>query len=635
MKKLKLLFLLFCLLISLPLGFVLLQTYIGIEREERTQMQYFGEALFDRMEEELAALVQQEESRGVDEYTNSLATSVEPTKGGASPSPLAQPGDNEFILGYLQNNPDGSFQTPIVADMGSVPEDLRSTVTQLKQANSLFNEKKLTSTASKDEETLPPEKVMEEKNLQLKNSLSARYLKKTKRDDREQYLGKQKSRVEEITLEQAYTIAGDDQTVQQYQQMAEPPVAAPQTDSFQQRRAVPAMSSQSPQEELFIEKEDDGATRFQVEVAPFQAVSLTNNLLYVFRRIIIGNQIYRQGLVVKIDKLMVHLVENHFSKQPLAQYSLLTFNRVDGNGVGQVYSKGVELNQVKFSASRTFPPPFEMLAVTLKAKEIPVSSVRAPLNGAVILLSLFLVAGLVAIYKSVQSIVALSERRAQFVSSVSHELKTPLTNIRMYVEMLQQGMATTPEKEESYFEVLTTESTRLSGLINNVLELSRLERKTRQFSMAPGTLEDVFAEVATLMHEKLSRDGFTLTVNPPKVVEFSYDREVLVQILVNLIENSHKFGKDAAEKCITVSAADHSTEVVLQVSDTGPGIPKNHLKKIFDDFYRVDNGLTSEAGGTGIGLALVKKFVVAMGGEVAASNNKKSGCTISIVLPMS
>ena len=107
----------------------------------------------------------------------------------------------------------------------------------------------------------------------------------------------------------------------------------------------------------------------------------------------------------------------------------------------------------------------------------------------------------------------------------------------------------------------------------------------------------------------------------------------MIQVLINLIENSLKFGKRAAERTITIRTVQEPESVKIMVSDTGPGIPRQALKKIFDDFYRVDNSLTRTTRGTGIGLALVKKFVRLMGGTVSASDNEGPGCTITIRLP--
>jgi signal transduction histidine kinase len=204
----------------------------------------------------------------------------------------------------------------------------------------------------------------------------------------------------------------------------------------------------------------------------------------------------------------------------------------------------------------------------------------------------------------------------------------------MYIEMLEQGIAKSPDREQEYFRILDSEGVRLSHLINNVLEMSKLERHQRQLNMQTGSIAEVVSEVEMVMAQRLKQEGFTLIVQPGEIPPFRYDREVMIQVLLNLIENSMKFGKDAPERDICIRTRLKGSLVNIMVSDTGPGIPRQALKKIFNDFYRVENSLTSTTRGTGIGLALVKKFVQLMGGTVTAANNSGAGCTITISLPL-
>ena len=280
------------------------------------------------------------------------------------------------------------------------------------------------------------------------------------------------------------------------------------------------------------------------------------------------------------------------SRQPLAEFTTLQLQRRDlPSGQGSVQA-GIDPPGTGFLANRIFPQPFDFLTVSLRAGSLPVSPARRSLNIALALLGGVLFIGLFAIYQSARAIVELSEKRSQFVSSVTHELKTPLTNIRMYIEMLDQGIAPSPEREQEYLAILGSESARLSGLINNVLELAKLEKKQRYFDLREGRLDDVLAEVESIMTPKLQMEGFSLVLEKGSVPPFPHDREVLVQVLVNLLENSMKFGKQSPERVITISTRLVHEEVCIRVSDTGPGIPKRELKKIFGDFYRVDNDLT-------------------------------------------
>ena len=375
-------------------------------------------------------------------------------------------------------------------------------------------------------------------------------------------------------------------------------------------------------------------SNFQVEVAPFQSVALKDGQVYIFRRIAINNQIYRQGFILLVEPFAHQLISSHYAAQPLAEFTSIRLQRRDAGQQQLIISAGALQGSQHFSASRIFPPPFDFLSVNLAAAKVPPSPARGSLNIAVVVLGCFMLLGLLAIYQSMRAIVLLAERRSQFVSSVTHELKTPLTNIRLYIEMLEQGIAATPEREQEYLSILNSESARLSGLINNVLELAKLEKKQRHFHVREGCFTDLLAEVQAIMSEKLKKEGFTLSVRSADLPPFAYDREVIIQILINLIENCVKFGRQSPVKEITIATAIIGEKLRIAVSDSGPGIPRHALKKVFDDFYRVDNRLTRSTGGTGIGLALVKKFATAMGGSVQAANNDGPGCTITILLPL-
>jgi signal transduction histidine kinase len=204
----------------------------------------------------------------------------------------------------------------------------------------------------------------------------------------------------------------------------------------------------------------------------------------------------------------------------------------------------------------------------------------------------------------------------------------------MYIEMLAQGIARDTEREQEYFQVIDSEGSRLTRLINNVLDLAKLEKKQRALDLKPGTLEEVVSEVQTVMQAKLKQEGYTLKFVQDAKYPFRYDREAMIQVLINLIENSIKFGQEAVRKEITIRTYCDGRWMKIAVSDYGPGIPRGALKKIFDDFYRADNSLTQTTRGTGIGLALVKKFILLMGGRVSAENNSGAGCTIVISLPL-
>lgn len=375
------------------------------------------------------------------------------------------------------------------------------------------------------------------------------------------------------------------------------------------------------------------AETFQAEVDPMQSVLIDAKRIFIFRRIVLEGQVYRQGFVVALRPFLRHLAETHFTGQPLAAFTGLSLNVVGRGEEQEILRNGAEVKEPVFLLQRTFGRPFSFISATLACDRIPASASRFPVGTMAAGATLILLMGLAAIYRSARTQVELSEKRSAFVSSVTHELKTPLTNIRMYIEMLEQGIAQTPDREQEYFRILGSESARLSRLIDNVLAFSKLEQKERRVALTEGDFTEVIGEVQAVMGEKLRQEGFTLTARQEPGLLFFYEREMMIQVLINLIENSMKFGRKAQRREITLRAVRKTGRIEIGVSDTGPGIPPKFLNRVFDDFFRVDSSLVRDTRGTGIGLALVRRCVTSMGGQVKAGNNHGPGCTITLSFP--
>ncbi len=644
MKQLKILILFFCVALSIPLAYFILRTHRSLDQDEMAELRYFADTLFNQMEAELAALVVKEEEREIDEYNYFYSLKGQGDKDkGANVSPLSKPSKKQYILGYFQNNPDGSIQTPVTESMDEVPDDRALLVDKLKDANRVFNKKRTSLPEKYDIKKVEIRPApAKKKNVE---SFADKYLELPKARKRKAYLGQEKKRVESVTLNQALKIAQHDQKemlLESRQSISKGTVDSiqPAKEEVADISSVLGRSDVSDVEEeapAIVNEVDIQESRFfenfQVEVDPMQSVFLNDQEIFIFRRIMIDNKIYRQGFILKVESFLNYLSTTFFSGQPMARFAGLDLNVKDhGRETSRIHAGALSKKPV-FLLKRTFPRPFSFLHVTLGCDSIPKSKGRSTLNIMMILMAVVITLGMFAIYKSTRTIVDLSERRTTFVSAVTHELKTPLTNIRMYIEMLEQGIARDSDREEDYFRILGSESSRLSRLINNVLEFSKLEKKTRHFELEEGSFDDVIKEVADVMQEKLKQEGFTLKVNKEEIPPFKYDREVMVQVLINLMENSMKFGKTSPVKEISLLLQKTDGWIKICISDTGPGIPRSALKKVFDDFYRVDNSLTRTTGGTGIGLALVKKFITAMGGSVSATNNNGPGCTITIALP--
>ena len=647
MKRLQILILIFCVALSVPLGYFVWRTYRGLEQEETATLSFFANTLLDEMEQALEALVRMEEARAIDEYN--FYMSPHGGRQEESRSPLSHLPAQPYILGYFQNNPDGSFQTPMAQTGEPVSVDRKDAVGQLEDANRIFNRKR---TAVTDKITAPPARKMAEAEQKQQSRFAQKYLDLTRSQKPKAHLGQKEKRVEKVTVAQAQNVAR--QEAGEAAKSPEPPAAAlSKSESAYGAAAEDSMMKSdkdraakkyrrrefySAESEADVPREAAAETRdqenFQVEVAPLQSVLIGPDQMFIFRRIMINQKIYRQGFILKIHAFLKHLAQNYFIAQPMADYANLRLQVMDQGREIVVMQGGISTHKPEFVLDRAFPSPFAFLNATLSFDEIPRSTGRSTLVIMMAVLAAIFLIGLFAIYKSTRAIVDLSERRSQFVSSVTHELKTPLTNIRMYIEMLEQGIAKDTEREQEYFQIINSEGSRLSRLINNVLDLAKLEKKQRSLNLTQGTFEEVVAEVQTVMQAKLKQEGFTLKIVQEEISPFKYDREAMIQVLINLIENSIKFCRSALNKEITIRIHQEPKRVKIEVSDHGPGIPRHALKKVFDDFYRVDNALARKTRGTGIGLALVKKFIKLIGGDVTAENNPADGCTVIISLPL-
>ena len=642
MQRLQIVIVVFALALAVLLALVAWQTYGGLRQEESARLAFFTRTILRAIESELADLVVREEDRTVDEYNFTFAPpGTEP----AAPirSPLSRLPQEDFILGYLQNNPDGSFQTPLAADPLQAAPGLRGRVQQLAAVNRIFNRRKTDGVARRRRQPAKAPGVAAAE-LKKESRFSERFVVPDDAKTQRTYLGRKSQRLEEITADQARNLAQS-----KYKAAQGPAAAGSQTspvaegqadDAGTGREAAALLDPRAPAADTAVrpalppvEPTAVADGRFQVEVAPLQSVFIDPQRIFLFRRIVIDERIYRQGLVIRTDALLRHLAAAHFEPQPMADFAGLTLSAADGDHPGATLEAGAGVSRARFRLQHTFPAPFDFLTATVRSENIPASASRRVVNTVLALLAVIFIGGFAAIFHSARTLVDLAERRARFVSSVTHELKTPLTNIRLYIEMLAQGMAPDPAREQAYFHILEAESERLARLIDNVLELSRLEKKQRPLEMVTGDFSEVLETVRGLMKAKLAHEGFGLTIEAREVPPFAYDREAMIQVLINLIENSLKFGRHSAERQITVRVATDNGHVRIAVSDTGPGIPRASLKKVFDDFYRVEDALTRTTGGTGIGLALVRQFVTAMGGTVSAAANQGPGCTISLRLP--
>lgn len=228
----------------------------------------------------------------------------------------------------------------------------------------------------------------------------------------------------------------------------------------------------------------------------------------------------------------------------------------------------------------------------------------------------------------------LSQMKSDFVSNVSHELRTPLASIRVFGELLRLGRTESPAKVREYGEMIETESRRLTQLIDNILDLARIESGRRTYELAPGDLERLVAEVIRTFRPRLAQDGFRLeqVPSPEPLPAVTLDESALARAIANLIDNAVKYSGDSRE--VEVGLRREGGFAVVWVRDRGIGIPREEQERIFDRFHRVSTGLVHDVKGSGLGLAIVRHVVAAHAGRVELASRPGEGSTFSIWLPL-
>ncbi len=241
--------------------------------------------------------------------------------------------------------------------------------------------------------------------------------------------------------------------------------------------------------------------------------------------------------------------------------------------------------------------------------------------------------GAYLVWRDVRRELHIADLRTEFVSHVSHELKTPLTAIRMFAETLQMGRFKDAQTQSEYLEAIVSESERLTRLVNNVLEFSKIEQARKIYQARRVRLAEVVQAAAGAVQYHLQEKDFqlklTMEEDLPTVLA---DADALEQALLNLLTNAMKYSGEAREIELKVRRTDGMA--VLQVTDHGLGIPQEEQKRIFEKFYRVSSQHNQGIPGTGLGLTLVEHFVKAHGGEVKVESQPGQGSTFSICLPL-
>jgi two-component system phosphate regulon sensor histidine kinase PhoR len=241
--------------------------------------------------------------------------------------------------------------------------------------------------------------------------------------------------------------------------------------------------------------------------------------------------------------------------------------------------------------------------------------------------------GTLVVFRDVTQLRHLEVMRSDFVANVSHEIKTPLTAIKGFVETLQHGKVKKHKEVQRFLGIIQKHVERLNTIIDDLLTLSRIEQedKEKPITLQEYKIGDIFQSAAQICHSKAEEKGIGLDLVDKLGIIAKFDAYLLEQAVVNLIDNAIKFSEP--ESHIKVMADQTDTEIRIQVQDQGIGIAQKHLPRLFERFYRVDKARSRNLGGTGLGLAIVKHIAQAHGGYVTVESTLGKGSTFTIHLP--
>jgi signal transduction histidine kinase len=283
-------------------------------------------------------------------------------------------------------------------------------------------------------------------------------------------------------------------------------------------------------------------------------------------------------------------------------------------------------------------PHWEVAAYLINPAQLTQAAHTAKLTLGLLIAVLVLAIGVGGwlVVSSLNSELKLARQKTDFVSNVSHELKTPLTSIRMFSELLAEGRVTEATKQKSYLNIITAEAARLTRLINNVLDFSRMESGEKKYHFQRCDLTEVVRATAETFRPHLEAGGFNFECELPAApLAVHGDADALSQIIVNLLSNAEKYASGGKEiKLQLAQKQSPMPHAEINVLDRGSGVPRGSEEKIFEKFYRAHDSLSSGIQGSGLGLTIARQIARAHGGDVVYEPRGGGGSCFILRLPI-
>ncbi len=674
LKRLRLVLALFFLALALPTGVLVYQAYSQLKWEAFHQHRLMAEELANRIRAQAAELISEEEARRFADYAF-LVVAGDPATNYVERSPLSsypQASGLPGILGYFQVDAQGAFSTPLLPTPGTEASAFGVSADELAQRQqlalriqSILSRNRLVRTAEVDSETgagraaatqTKPRLAKRDEGFSLSSPVASPVPQRQEEaapelagqavfDQLNQAPALQKEakkskaasplgRVEDLKLEQRFA-AGRPQE---------------KAESDTRRQTLEAATRRMRKELSVLPEPEaaDGAASvgtsdaaeqagleslrirtFESEIDLFEFSRLESGHFVLYRKVWRDGQRTIQGLLIEQQAFIAGLVEKAFRATTLSRMSDLivafqgdVITAISGQAerdylAGSNALRGELLYQTPLNA------PLGGLELIFSINRLPAGPGGRLITWVALVLVAVLCGGFLLIYRLGLGQIRLARQQQDFVSAVSHELKTPLTSIRMYGEMLREGWAP-EERRREYYEFIHDESERLTRLINNVLQLARMTRNGLQLNPRASTVGELMDILRSKIASQVERAGFELSLScaaDAEAASLDVDQDAFTQIFINLVDNAIKFSAKASRRAIDIGCvARRDGSVVFSVRDYGPGIPRDQMRKIFTLFYRSESELTRETVGTGIGLALVNQLAGAMKAKVDVVN---------------
>jgi len=685
LQKLRWLFVVFFLALAIPSAILSHKAYDQLRWQALHQYQQDAKALVDQIDRALAEAIDKEEARSDTDYTFFvLAGSPEARfiqRSELSKFPVES--DISGVIGYFQIDEKGDFSTPILPSSyvqaavqpqlyGISPKEnqlrnqLEKSVWQILSQNKLVesNKKERLDQLIASEKLMQPDMKMA--TGEIENDRFSKSDQLMDLDETDASINEPHSSLDEeyyprqSTRQQGFFELEEKEQKKQVSRREQQKLTADQTKKSKTRvlknrsslasnqyqnnpksRKNRVEKKYSPQQSLTKQEEPSKRVEqdkiqiklFESEIEPFKFSLLESGHFVVYRQVWRNNKKVIQGAVLSAQRFLDSALKKFYLQSSLSEITelriyyaselLKSFYGRKDESARKIANYQPMQNEVISVISLS--EPFAQFSLDFRVIQIPTGAGASFIKAVAGSLLLILILGTYFLYRLTVKQSNLAQQQQDFVSSVSHELKTPLTSIRMYGEILKQGWVS-DEKKVEYYDYIYTESERLSRLIANVLQISKVSHNALDLNLVEVEIPELVSLIRSKVDSQIAQSHFTLdiTIDPPlNSASMLVDTDAFIQIIINLVDNSIKYACKAERKHIDIRFAERSkNHIEVSVRDFGPGISKSHIKQVFDLFYRSGNELTREVAGTGIGLALVRELATAMGAKIEANNRQ-------------